>query len=58
MWTKEKIDKFISSNGFKPKKTKREIKELPNILKRLFKFYFLTIHNKQVSRYSALGAIP
>ena len=29
MWTKEKVDKFISNNGFKPKKTKREIKELP-----------------------------
>ena len=32
MWTKEKIDKFMSINGFSPKKTKREIKELPNIL--------------------------
>ena len=32
MWTKEKVDKFINNNGFKPKETKREIKALPNIL--------------------------
>ena len=32
MWTKEKIDKFIDNYGFKLTKTKREIKELPNIL--------------------------
>jgi len=32
MWTKEKVDKFIYDYGFTAKETKREIKELPNIL--------------------------
>jgi len=32
MWTKEKVEKFIVNYGFSPKETKREIKELPNIL--------------------------
>ena len=32
MWTKEKVDKFIVNYGFNCKETKREIKELPNIL--------------------------
>ena len=32
MWTKEKIDEFMSDYGFKPKNTKSEVKELPNIL--------------------------
>ena len=32
MWTKEKVDKFMADYGFKPKNTKSEVKELPNIL--------------------------
>ena len=32
MWTKEKVDKFIVDYGFNHRETKREIKELPNIL--------------------------
>jgi len=32
MWTAEKVDKFMADYGFKPKNTKSEVKELPNIL--------------------------
>lgn len=32
MWTKEKVNSFVSSYGFKPVLTKSEVKHLPNIL--------------------------
>lgn len=62
MWTKEKLEQFMESFGFKPNMTKPEIKELPTLLHPEEKLLGLIegqlkrIHNRDINGYGLVIA--
>ncbi len=62
MWTKEKLESFMSSFGFKPNMTKPEIKELPSLLHPeenllgLLEGQLKRIHNRDFNGYGLVIA--